>query len=119
LRYILFNYYICRNKQTKKLEIMEATILNNLKENKGMVENRFNSLNENAIISKKDFFQIVFDHFEGLSKVMTNKVLKSFTVFVAQLNVAVEKAESKAHEINRENNYKMMVNNQRTNNYNG
>lgn len=98
---------------------MEATILDNLKENKGMVENRFNSLNENAIISKKDFFQIVFDHFENLSKVMTNKILKTSSIFVRELNVAVNKAETKAHEISRKNNYKMMVNNQRSNNYNG
>ena len=98
---------------------MEAKILNNLKENKGMVENRFNSLSENAISSKKDFFQIVFDHFENLSKIMTNKILKSENVFFQQLNVAVEKAEIKAHEISRKNNYKMMVNNQRSNNYNG
>ena len=98
---------------------MEAIILNKLKDNKEKVEIRFNELNENAVISKKDFFQIVFDYFENMSKVMTNKILKSEIVFFQQLYKSIENAEYKAHESSRRSNYNMMVRNQRTGVYNG
>lgn len=98
---------------------MEAIILNYLKEKRELVESRFNSLGENACISKKDFFQIVFDRFENISKVMLNKILKDNYKFIYELNKAIEIAEYKAHEASRRSNYNMMIRNQRTGVYNG
>lgn len=98
---------------------MNETILNKLKESRTNVEIRFNELNETAIITKKDFFNVVFNYFENMSKVMVNKTLKSDTVFFQQLYKAIESAEYKAHEISRRNNYNMMVRNQKTGVYNG
>ena len=98
---------------------METLFLNTLKEKRTLVENRFNSLSENAVISKKDFFQIVFDYFENMSKIMIGKCTKSSIVMIRELNKAIESAEYKAHEVSRRNNYNMMVRNQRTGIYNG
>lgn len=96
---------------------MDATILTNLKDNRGVVESRFNELN--VVFSKQDFFKVVFDHFETLSKIMINKILKSNTLFATELHKACEKAEYKAHEGNRKSNINMMIKNQKTNTYNG
>lgn len=98
---------------------METLFLNTLKENRTLVENRFNSLSDNAVISKKDFFQIVFDYFENMSKVMIGKCTKSSIVMIKELNKAIESAEYKAYEVSRRNNYNMMVRNQKTGIYNG
>jgi len=98
---------------------MNETILNKLKESRTNVEIRFNDLNETAIITKKEFFDVVFNYFENMSKIMVNKILKSDTVFFQQLYKAIESAEYKAHELSRKNNYKMMVRNQITGVYNG
>jgi hypothetical protein len=98
---------------------METLFLNTLKENRTLVENRFNSLSMNASITKKDFFQIVFDYFEKMSKVMIAKCTKSEIVMIQQLNKAINMAENKAHEESKKRNYFMMVRNQRTSIYNG
>ncbi len=90
-----------RDKPTHcNFEAMNDLILNMLTKNRIMVENRFNemvALNERVgfpiINSKKFFFKVVFEHFENLSKVMVNKILKSEFAFIRELNKAVEKAE--------------------------
>jgi hypothetical protein len=50
---------------------------------------------------------------------MINKSLKSNTLFATELHKACEKAEYKAHEVNRKSNFNMMIKNQKTNTYNG
>jgi hypothetical protein len=90
---------------------MNAEILNNVKAKREVVETRFESmvaqatrLNKNYITSKKFFFEVVANHFENMSTVMTNKCLKSINVFNAEFFKAIEKAEYACAKPERNNN---------------
>lgn len=80
---------------------MEEIILNKLKEHRQTVEERYKSfvrISEMAkskyISSKKFFFQVVFNHFDELSKTMVNKIINgSYYVFSKELTKALDKAE--------------------------
>jgi hypothetical protein len=80
---------------------MNAAILEMLKERRQMVSNRFESMvaqatrmNKKYILDQKFFFTVVANHFENMSVVMTNKILKGGSVFfLRELNKAVDAAE--------------------------
>lgn len=79
---------------------MNAIILETLKEHRQIVVDRYNEMiKENDLVgdfriirSDKFFFKVVFDHFDTLSKVIENRVLRSENDFFTQLYKAIDKA---------------------------
>jgi hypothetical protein len=96
---------------------MNSQILESLKGNRQMVENRYNGMIKNSqltgsscIASKKFFFEVVASHFENMSSVMVNKVIKGgHIVFVRELNKAVESAEYSCAKPAREYNKQFFI----------
>jgi hypothetical protein len=90
---------------------MNTKILDMLKENRTVVENRFEEMirdskrtDSKIIDSKKFFFQVVFNYFEDMSTIMINKALKNEIVFYRLLNTSIEKAEYACSKPAREEN---------------
>jgi len=80
---------------------MNAQIQNQLTENRSLVISRFDKMVKDAqiggksyITSKKFFFEVVANHFEGLTSIKINKIIKGgYVVFIRELNTAIDKAE--------------------------
>ena len=83
---------------------MNTQILDLLKANRQTVLNRYENMvyqknlnNEygcnHVLIESKEFFgKVVMGYFEGMSKIMVNKCLKSNFAFITQLSKACDKA---------------------------
>ena len=94
------------------LKVMNTTILEMLKANRTMVENRYdemmklNSYTGMPIIeSKKFYFEVVFNYFDTMSKVKVNRCLKSdnkYYNFIYELNKAIDAADYAVNKPSRE-----------------
>jgi len=94
---------------------MNDSILNNLKENRNLVEDSFSkflndSKGKNYNTSKAFYFKVVFSYFEEMSTVMSNKILKGQNyVFMGHLWKAIEKAEYACAKGERQDNKELFM----------
>ena len=80
---------------------MNAQIQKQLEENRTLVISCFDKMVKDAqiggksyITSKKFFFEVVANHFETLSTIKINKIIKGgYVVFIRELNIAIKNAE--------------------------
>ena len=79
---------------------MKPEILTLLKENRNSVEEAYsarvehlNRLGSAPSLSKKEYFEVVFNYFEDASKVKEGRILKSNVFFFRYLSEAIEQAD--------------------------
>ncbi|NCB85379.1 MAG: hypothetical protein EOM44_12940 [Bacteroidia bacterium] len=97
---------------------MNAAILNQLKEKRQAVVNAYNAMvsdvekyGKKYNTSESFFFTVVANHFEEMSTVMVNKIIRGGSVvFYRELYKAIEKAEYAAAKAERENNRQYFTN---------
>ncbi|DBA55479.1 hypothetical protein [Porphyromonas gingivalis] len=79
---------------------MKPEILNLLKGNRNNVEDAYSKsfehicrLGSTPSLSKKEYFEVVFNYFEGAGKVKEGRMLKSIASFFRYLSEAIEQAD--------------------------
>lgn len=100
--YMKYSIYICsvKKEQQETHNEMKPEILTLLKENRNNVEEAYGKSFEHICrlgsapsLSKREYFDVVFNYFEAAGKIKEGRMLKSMASFYRYLSEAIEQAD--------------------------